>query len=392
MSSDFPTVALGEVAQPVERPETPIAGQIYRQVGVRLWGAGAYEREQMDGADTQYKVLYRVEADDIIVNKIWARNGSVSVIDAKLAGCYVSGEFPTFEPDKDRLHPRWFYLLTKTPDFWYQCSEKSYGTSGKNRIRPEKFLEVEIPLPPLDEQRRIVAHIDAAASRIAEARGLRRGALEEAEALLLSKVDETIFTSNAELVRVEAVANSVTDGDHNSPPKVDMGVSFIFISHIVKGYIGFENCTFVSPEYYEALSPTRKPEIGDVLYTAVGSYGVPCLVDTDAPFCFQRHIAIIKPSRNVVEPNYLRWALASTTVFRQATQFATGSAQLTVPLRGIRKLQFPLPDMSEQRQVIAYLDELQARLSVLKRLQAETAAELDALLPSLLDRAFKGEL
>jgi len=55
-------------------------------------------------------------------------------------------------------------------------------------------------------------------------------------------------------------------------------------------------------------------------------------------------------------------------------------------------MQVPLPPLDEQRHIVAHLDALQARVDALKRLQAETAAELDALLPSVLDKAFKGEL
>ena len=58
----------------------------------------------------------------------------------------------------------------------------------------------------------------------------------------------------------------------------------------------------------------------------------------------------------------------------------------------IAALSFPLPPMAEQKRILAYLDELQAKVDALKRLQAETAAELDALLPAVLDKAFKGEL
>jgi type I restriction enzyme, S subunit len=73
-----------------------------------------------------------------------------------------------FSPDVSMLHPRWMHWLTKTRGFWMQCDEKSRGTSGKNRIRPERFLEIEIPLPPLPEQARVVARIEELASSIVE--------------------------------------------------------------------------------------------------------------------------------------------------------------------------------------------------------------------------------
>src|ERR1035441_250867 len=74
----WPTVRLGEVLTPAERSESPVSGTTYRQIGVRLWGEGAYEREQMDGSATKYTQLFRAKTDDVIVNKIWAQNGSRS--------------------------------------------------------------------------------------------------------------------------------------------------------------------------------------------------------------------------------------------------------------------------------------------------------------------------
>jgi type I restriction enzyme S subunit len=136
MNTHFSLISLGNVVKPVERAEVPIPGKLYRQIGVKLWGQGAYEREAIDGSETRYKTLARVDADDIIVNKIWARNGSVAVVDEAFAGSYVSNEFPTFVPLREKLDPRWFHWFTKTSFLWQQTDEKSRGTSGKNRIQP----------------------------------------------------------------------------------------------------------------------------------------------------------------------------------------------------------------------------------------------------------------
>ena len=84
--------------------------------------------------------------------------------------------------------------------------------------------------------------------------------------------------------------------------------------------------------------------------------------------------------------------LRSPTVFEKAWRSTTGSAQPTVPLHAIRELPIPVPPLAEQRHIVAELDALQAKADALKKLQTETAAELDALLPSILDHAFKGDL
>lgn len=385
-------VPLSDIAHPVARTVTVAPGHAYRTIGVKWWGEGAYERATIDGSQTAAKTLTLVKENDLIINKIWVRHGSTAIATHIVDGCAASGEFPTFELDRSRVEPRWIHWMTKTQHFWSKCDGLSQGTSGKNRIKPELFLTIEIPLPPLAEQRRIVARIEELAVRIAEARGLRRQAVTESKLLMPSMTDRVLTQSGADETTVEAVARSVTDGDHLPPPRTETGIPFLFISDVVGGKVDLSTCKWVSPDYYRNLSPSRIAKRNDVLYTAVGSYGVPCLVDIDEPFCFQRHIAIIKPDQQKILPAYLTRSLSSSRVFEQATAGATGSAQLTVPLKTIRTLRFPLPSLPEQRRIMAYLDGVQARMDEVKRLQAETAAELDALLPSVLDRAFRGAL
>lgn len=168
----WPIVKLHDVARQVQRPETPQPGTSYRQIGVRLWGQDAYQRVNIEGSNTKYSTLFLVREGDIVVNKIWARNGSMSVITQELDGSFGSSEFPTYEVDKSALLPEWFAWFSKTRPLWIQCENLSRGTSGQNRLRPIQFLQVQIPLPPLDEQRRIVARLDRVAVMVGRARRL----------------------------------------------------------------------------------------------------------------------------------------------------------------------------------------------------------------------------
>jgi len=240
-----------------------------------------------------------------------------------------------------------------------------------------------------------VARIEELAGNISEARTLRQQAADEAEALSHSGA-EAVFRKLREKVGTKTlgdVCHTITDGDHNTPQFTDEGVRFIFVGNVSSARLHFDNSKRVSSDYFKTLKPQRIPERGDILYSAVGAtLGVPALVNTNEPFCFQRHVAILKPNRKLVESQFVWHMLRSRTVFEMAWASTTGSAQPTVPLHAIRELPIPVPPLSEQRGIVAELKALEAQLDALNKLQSETTAELDALLTSILDKAFRGEL
>lgn len=392
--SKWPTMPLAAVVSSVERPEIPIPGKPYRQVGVRLWGEGAYERELLDGGETKYRTLSRVEADDIVVNKIWARNGSVAVVSNKLAGSYVSGEFPTFRPAAGKLEPRWFHWLTKTPTFWEQCDAKSRGTSGKNRIRPERFLEIEIPLPPLPEQRRIVARIESLAEKIVEAREIRARIPEETQALGRS-TRRKIFTENQfPVVSLAEACEEIIDNLHSNPVYADDGVPCIRSPDVGWGTLDLVNARKTSEQEYRRRTVRGEPRIGDiVLVREGGGTGKAALVRYGDRFSLGQRVMMLRPDKTAVLPEFFLHQMLSPTIQEdQIGPLSKGSASPHLNIGALKEFRFQIPSLSEQHRIVDYLNGLQAKVDALKKLQGKTADELAALLPSILDKAFKGEL
>ena len=401
MSKSFLKVSLTEVIQPVERLEAVIAGKTYRQIGVRLWGEGAYERESIDGSQTKYQMLSRVETDDIIVNKIWARNGSVAVVPSDLAGCYGSGEFPTFIPNRTQLEPRWFHWLTKTKYFWKQCDEKSQGTSGKNRIRPEQFLRITIPLPPLEEQRRLVARIEEIAAKIEEARGLRHEAVEEAEKVMVEAEFQMWPDESLEIAAgLEEVTTFLARGRYSE--QGDSTHYLIKTQHVQQRQYVRSHIT-LALEVTPKVLPDATARPGDILIacSAAGCLGrVAQFMETDQVASTDTHVAIARANPQVILPEYLYAYLRGAQGQIQLrsrergdwTREKVGFRLTELNLADLKRVPVPLPSHERQQHIVAYLDNLQSKVDKLKRMQTETSAELDALLPFILDNAFKGEL
>lgn len=396
MSESWPLVPLGKAVTPVTRPEVPITGKAYRQVGVRLWGEGAYKRETIDGGQTKYATLSRVEADDIIVNKIWARNGSVAVVPSYLAGCYCSGEFPTFAPVSEKLHPRWMHWLTKTKGFWEQCDEKSRGTSGKNRIKPEQFLQVQVPLPPLSEQRRIVGRVEELAGKIEEARGLRREAVAEAQ-VVPTAAQSLIFSiiHGYDQVSLEMCCAAIIDNLHSNPEYSEQGtIPCIRSSDVGWGILILNTAGKTTEDEYTRRTVRGEPSEDDiVLVREGGGTGKVALIAQGQRLSLGQRVMMLRPDKNKVLPRFMLYQMLSPAIFQdQIVPHNKGSASPHLNIGSLRKFSFFLPPLPEQERIVAYLDGLQAKVDALKALQGETEKELAALLPSVLDRAFSGRL
>ena len=155
-------------------------------------------------------------------------------------------------------------------------------------------------------------------------------------------------------VRLSDLCKSISDGDHQ-PPQVPNGIPFLVISNVSSGTIDFANTRYVPQDYFEALSAERIAERGDILFTVTGSYGIPIKVNCDKAFCFQRHIALLKL---LIDWDYLFFALKSPAIKLQCDAIATGTAQKTVGLKSLRSIILPLPPLAEQKRIVAKLEEI----------------------------------
>ena len=395
MTRRYPGVTLSSILRKVEEPVLVEPEETYKQVTVRLFHKGVVLRGQQAGAEIRTTRQWRVRAGQILLSRIDARNGAIGLVPSNLDGAIVTNDFWAFDVDGGAVDPRFLDAYFGTPEFVDACKRASEGTTNRVRLQQERFLGITVPLPPLAEQRRIVARIEQLAAKVEQARRLREESSAEATLLEGSVIDK-VFQAAARDYRqapLQQVCLSVTDGDHLTPSFTEQGVAFIFVGNVSTGRLHFRGCKFVSEEYFQTLDTSRKPCKGDVLYSAVGAtLGIPAVVDSDRDFCFQRHVAILKPDKSRLNSRFLWYMLRAQSIYELAWKSTTGSAQPTVPLRGIRALPVPIPPLEEQARLISYLDDLQARMDASKELQSETAAELDALLPSILDKAFKGEL
>jgi type I restriction enzyme, S subunit len=363
--------------------ETPIPFQNYKQVGIQLWGKGTYAREDIDGGNTGYKFFNKLMSGDLVINKIWARNGATSVVPEEFNGYYVSTEYPVFHIDKNILEPTWMLYVTQQKWFWNACNEQSFGTSGKNRIRPEKILAIEIPIPPLPEQKRIVLKIQSIKNKLDQINEIRENQSTDINNLLFSKYTELIKSTNwlpmsevAPIIRREVELN-----DEKFYPEL--------------GIRCFGKGTFHKPALTGLEVATKKIfqiKTGDLVFSNVfaweGGIAVAKAEDNNR-YGSHRFISCVVDKEKILA-EFLCFHFLSPKGLEDINACSPGGAgrNKTLGLDKLMNIKVPVSDINLQNEFVKLLHKVNA----IKEHRKHTEKELIELMPSLLDMAFKGEL
>jgi len=396
MNNPWPTVKLGDVLR--HRKEFVTIDDLtrYKRPRVQLHVQGIVQRDEVPGTLIKTKTQQVCRAGEFLVAEIDAKVGGFGIVPESLNGSIVSSHYFLFVVDESKLNLRFLDYFIRTPAFRDQV--EAQGSTNYAAIRPAQVLGYEIPLPPLIEQEQVVARIEELDTQIREARDLRDQATEEAEALQGSHLGSMFnkFAKEHPVYTLEELTSHILDGPHVTPsylPDGVPGVPFVTVKNMVSGRLSFSGLNYVSENDHRLFTRRCRAEYGDVLYSKDGATrGRPCFVDTDREFSYFVSVALIKPLRERLDGRYLVHLLNSTWIKDRMADKSRGDMIPHIVLREIRAFPVPTPPLVDQRRIVSELDGLQAEVAALKSLQAETAAELDALLPAVLDRAFNGGL
>ncbi|MEG4807476.1 restriction endonuclease subunit S [Microcoleus sp. F8-D3] len=393
MNRDWSLTSLGKVIKYrkefIEIDDT----QKYKRCRVQCHAKGVVLRDIVQGSEIKTKKQQPCRTGEFLIAEIDAKMGGFGIVPESLDGAIVSSHYFLFEINEQLLDRSFFNFFIRTPFFFEQVAAQ--GSTNYAAIRPQEVLTYQIPLPPLDEQRRIVARIEELAAKVEEARGLRRQSAEEAEVLINSAIilifEKQILKQgwNLQPLRegAEISRGKFAYRPRNEPRFYGGNIPFIQIGDISKSnrYIQEYSQTLNQ----DGLKISRMFPKGTVVLAITGAtIGVTGILGFDS--CFPDSIVGITPHPNITISEFIYWSIEY--VKKIALSEATQTTQPNINLKNIEKLKIPVPPLPEQHRIVAYLDDLQTKVDALKRLQTETAAELDALVPSILDKAFKGEL
>lgn len=398
--NDWHTRRFADLFKRLERKFRVNDSEQYSCVGVRWYGMGAFVREKLLGMDISRKQQWIIRAGDIVYNKLFAWKGAFAVADESVDGCIVSDKFPTYQVNTDLVEPRWlgYYFRTRMLAQQAEVLSKGAAAISKLTLNPPQFWELTIPLPPLDLQGQQVAWIEELASQISDVRVLRQRATEEAEALISATL-RSISTRFRVGGKLSDVLAAPPRNGWSAPcdPNAEDGTPVLTLS-AVTGFryrpTGFKRTSLpVRAEGHFWLKP------GDLLITRSNSpelVGHAAIYDGNPFPCIYPDLMMRLELRdNAVDTKFVWYWLQAPLVREFIGKSAKGTSPTMKKIAQGTVMAIPFPSslpLSAQQQIVRELDGLQAEVDTLKSLQTETMIGLDALLPSILARAFKGGL
>ena len=320
-----------------------------------------------------------------------AHLGKVALIDDDYD--YAFGGFMgLLTPNKD-VYPEYFYyqlISDKYKDFIKSLSDGA----NINNLKFQDLSKFEIPLPPLEEQKRIVKILDEKFAQLETVKANAKANLQNAKDLFQSQLTKAFSNTTWEKKRLGDVCAKIVDGTHNSPPNTREGdYQYITAKNIKITGIDLSDITYVSKEIHDSIYSRCNPEKGDVLLIKDGATtGIAVVNELDYEFSLLSSVALLKFDKNILDPYCLAYLLNSDETYKRFRAKMEGAAITRLTLVKIKDFEIPLPPLPEQKRIVEQLDSLSQKVRSLEEIYTKQLANCDELKQAFLAKAFNGEI
>ena len=354
----------------------------YKQITARLWGKGLTLRGEVPGAAIAAPRQFCAKAGQFLISRIDARHGAFGIVPAELDGALVSNDFPCFDIDASTVLPHYFEWYSRTPQFVDLCRRASEGSTNRVRMKEEKFLKMTVPLPSLEEQRRIVQRLDMVAALVADRRRAIEAAERETQALLLKAFQRAI--DGAPLRPMSEVAPLV-----RRPVEINLDGTYPEL-----GVRSFGKGTFHKPDLSGAEVGTKKLfriNAGDLVFNIVFAWEGAVAVaqpGDDSRVGSHRFLSCV-PAPDTASVEFLRFYFSTREGLQKLGEASPGGAgrNRTLGLKKLEDLKVPVPSIERQH----WFDRLQTKTSEARAIRTSTARDVEALVPAMLHEIFNGK-
>lgn len=387
-------VKLGNLCSVVTKGTTPTSlGMNFENEGIpflriqNLFGSSAHLKDVLYVSQETHDALNRskIKPGDFLIT-IAGTIGRVAIVPDSFPESNCNQAIAILRFDKLKLHPTYLLHWLTTNDANAQISGKKVTATISNLSLGQIKL-LEIPLPPLAEQKRIAAILDKADT----IRRKRQQAIHLADDFLRAVFLDMFGDPNSnskdwDLATLGDLIEFTKDGPHVSPKYSESGIPFLSTRHVKPTGVVWEDLKYVSQEEADLHWKKCKPQKGDILYTKGGTTGIACPVSFEKDFAVWVHVALVRPKVKLVNYIWLTHMLNTKYCYEQSQQLTRGATNKDLGLKRMVDIKMFAPPIEEQVKFVNLRNKVWELLSKFDDSGAYNFFE------SLSQKAFAGKL
>lgn len=354
--------------------------------------------------ENTYNVLknYKIYDDNLYIS-IAGTIGKSGIIPKELNGAILTENAVKLEYIQNNISNKFMYFFTLSNIFKTQI-QTSTKIVAQPKLAITRLKQIQIPLPPLKEQERIVGILDFTFSKIDENIKKAKENLANIDELMQSALQKAFNPLNDNTKENYQLPQSwkwkglgeicfITDGTHKTPNYIETGIPFLSVKNISKGFFDLSDVKYISLEEHNKLIKRAKPEFGDILICRIGTLGKAIKISLEFEFSIFVSLGLLKPKVKIIS-DYLVYFLNSYFIegWINNNKVGGGTHTAKLNLNILEKCPVALPPLKEQEQIAKHLDFIFEKTKALKELYTKELKDYEELKQSLLDKAFKGEL
>ena len=348
-----------------------------------------YETKEKITRDGLHKTRVVNEGDFILSNSMSFGRPYIM----KTTGCIHDGWLVLKQNTKKIFETEFLYYLLSSPFVFQQFNFLAAGSTVRN-LNIGLVSSVNVPIPPLPEQQRIVSILDEAFAAIAKAKANAEQNLRNAKEVFESYLQGVFEKPHTdwEVCNLESYIKLI-DYRGRTPVKTESGVRLITAKNVKLGYLQLEPQEFIAENNYNSWMSRGIPKFGDVIFTTEAPLANVAQIDTTEKLAFAQRIIVMHPNLTKLNQTFLKYMLLSNPIRNKIIEKGTGATVLGIKSSLLKKIEIYFPKSIETQKSIAQnLDALSEQTKKLEAIYQQKINDLEEMKKSILQKAFSGGL
>lgn len=402
--SDFPFAKIKEFLTRNKTQVEIVDNVLYKRPKIKLYNNGILLRDEVLGKEIGTKNQFRISKGQFLLSKIDARNGAFGVIADNLHNGVITGNFWTFDVDYSKIDPYYLNLVTSSKAFHNFCQSASVGTTGRNYLQEDAFLNISIPLPTKEQQKKIVDDFN---KKIADAenrkvqslqlekniasnilnelgvqilkqqfkKGLQLIEFKELSVWSVEKLfNDSIFKSSKyTTTKLSENRKLYNDAFRGKSPKYDEKSTAVILNQKCNRWneINLDFVKTVNPYWLKNIDDKFLTRENDVIInsTGEGTIGRSSLITKDfTGFLYDSHILLLRLNTEIINPKFFVYQFNSQFVQDQINEIksAQSTKQTELGIDNLMLINFVIPEIKIQQDITNKIESIKKEITQLK--------------------------